>query len=138
MSYNLFLDDKKIPKDIWTDTKEPEYAVYNWVTVKDYESFIETILEKGLPTRVSFDHDLDEEHSDIEKDKTIPYDSFKTKTGYDCALWLIEYCIDYSKNLPQTKVHSPRGKGKKNIETILESFSKYQKTLDKNTKSNKK
>lgn len=138
MSYNLFLDDKKNPKDIWTDTKEPEYAVYNWVTVKDYESFVETIIDKGLPTRVSFDHDLDEEHSDIEKDKAIPYDDFKRKTGYDCALWLIEYCIDYSKNLPQIKVHCSKGKGKKNIESIIDGFTKYQKTLDKNSKTNKK
>ena len=62
MSYNLFLDDEKKPRDIWSDTKVSEYAVYNWVTVKDYDSFIDIIKDKGLPTRISFDHNLSEEH----------------------------------------------------------------------------
>jgi len=131
MSYNLFLDDNKNPKDIWSETKSPEYAVYNWVTVKDYESFIDIIKEQGLPTRVSFDHNLNEEHYSFDGKKKISYDVFEYKTGYDCAVWLIEYCIDYSETLPLCKVHCDKGKGKSNIESLLENFISYQSKLKK-------
>lgn len=138
MSYNLFLDDEKKPKDIWSETKTPEYAVYNWVTVKDYDSFVDIIKDKGLPTRISFDHNLSEEHYGFEENKNIPYDSFESKTGYDCAVWLIEYCIDYSQTLPSCKVHCDKSKGKLNIEKLLEGFTKYQNTLKKKDKNTNK
>lgn len=138
MSYNLFLDDEKKPKDIWSETKTPEYAVYNWVTVKDYDSFVDIIKDKGLPTRISFDHDLSEEHYGFERNTNIPYDSFENRTGYDCAIWLIEYCIDYSQTLPACKVHCGKGRGKLNIEEILESFTKYQNALKKKDKNTNK
>lgn len=138
MSYNLFLDDKKNAKDVWSTTKTPEYAVYNWVTIKDYDSFVDIIKEQGLPTRISFDHNLSDEHYGYEDSKDIPYDSFEIKTGYDCALWLIEYCIDYSYSLPVCKIHCNMDKGAKNIQKLLDNFNSYQKNLKKKSKSSNK
>ena len=138
MSYNLFLDDEKKPRDIWSDTKISEYAVYNWVTVKDYDSFIDIIKDKGLPTRISFDHNLSEEHYKLEEGKNIPYESFESKTGYDCAVWLIEYCIDHSQTLPSYKVHCNKGVGSLNIENILKNFTIYQDASKKNDKKRNK
>lgn len=128
MSYNLFIDDIKTPKDIWKITKNPDYAVYNWVTVKNFNDFIDVIAKNGLPTRISFDHNLSEEHEGFDiKGKIIPYDDFKEPTGYDCAVWLIEYCLDNEKMLPVWKVHAKKGNGKKNIDEILNSFEDFQK-----------
>jgi hypothetical protein len=138
MSYNLFLDDNRTPKDIWNQTKSPEYAVYNWVTVKDYDSFIETIQENGLPVRISIDHNLSDEHIIDTDKKKIPYDSYKVKTGYDCIIWLVEYCIDYNLPLPKYKIHAEEGLGKKNIENMLEKFDKYQKSKQSTKSTNKK
>jgi hypothetical protein len=136
MSYNLFLDNEKTPKDIWNTSKSPEYAVYNWIIVSDYESFVQTINDKGLPIRISLTHNLSEEHSSFNDKKKIPYETFKTKTGYDCILWLIEYCIDNNEHLPKCKVHVPnKSSGRKNIEEIIDNFEKYQKTISINKKT---
>ncbi len=142
MEYNLFLDDSLSPKDIWGTTKNPDYAVYNWVTVKDHESFITHIEENGIPFRVSFDHNLCDEHETHVGRRKIPYDAYTERTGYDCALWLIEYCIDNQILLPKWKVHAAAGSGRNNIESVLNKFEQYQRdnphrvnlTLTKNTK----
>lgn len=135
MSYNLFLDNEKTPKEIWDTTKSPEYAVYNWLVATDYNSFIQTIIDKGLPVRISLCHDFCNEHSTYKSKKNIPYETFKIKTGYDCILWLIEYCIDYNQTLPKCKVHSEKSTGKKNIEDLVEKFDKYQKSIQINKKT---
>jgi hypothetical protein len=49
---------------------------------------------------------------------------FEEKTGYDCAKWLVDYCIDNQANLPDYLVHSANPIGKKNIESYLENFKK--------------
>jgi hypothetical protein len=135
MSYNLFLDNNKTPKDIWNLSKSPEYAVYNWIVVTDYDSFVQIITDKGLPIRISLSHDLSEEHRNISDVKEIPYDKFNNKTGYDCIVWLIEYCIDYNEILPKCKVHSfEKNKGRKNIEDMVYKFEKYQKKISSNKK----
>lgn len=59
MVYKLYLDDQRDPPSS------------EWVTVRSYKEFCNTILEKGLPTHISFDIDL----RDI-------------KTGFDCAKFL--------------------------------------------------
>lgn len=135
MSYNLFLDNEKTPKEIWDITKSPEYAVYNWLVVTDFNSFIQTISDKGLPVRISLCHDFCDEHSTYKSKKNIPYETFKIKTGFDCILWLIEYCIDYNQNIPKCKVHSEKSTGKKNIEDLIENFDKYQKSIQSNKKT---
>ena len=48
--YRLYLDDIRTPK------------TNGWEIVRCYEDFVTTILTKGLPTEISFDHDLGEEH----------------------------------------------------------------------------
>ena len=135
MSYNLFLDNEKTPKEIWNISKSPEYAVYNWIIITDYDYFIQTINEKGLPIRIYLCHDLSEEHTNYKSNKYIPYESFTKKTGYDCILWLIEYCIDYELAFPKWKVHSEKSTGKKNIEDLLDNFDKYQKNIITNKKT---
>jgi hypothetical protein len=135
MSYNLFLDDIKNPKDVWKSTKCPDYAVYNWVVVRDFDAFIDVVSKNGLPTRVSFDHNLSIEHDDFDaKGKNFPYEEFKTATGYDCAIWLIEYCLDNDLKFPIWLVHAKKGNGKKNIEDVIEGFENFQKKKDLNKK----
>ena len=54
----LFLDDLRNPKDvIWVNLPEVE-----WTVVRNYDDFVNTIIDKGVPTRISFDHDLADEH----------------------------------------------------------------------------
>lgn len=133
MIYHLFLDDTRNPKDVtWIDL-----PLHNWVIVRNYEQFVETILKNGVPTTVSFDHDLANEHYQeytIAHDphigeSRIRYEKFKEKTGYDCAKWLANYCIDHSYQLPLYYVHTLNPIGFQNIVSTMENARLYFKTF---------
>lgn len=134
MAYNLFLDDNFTPYEISnlpkTNLKDKNrYRTYEWTIVKTYDEFISTINEKGLPSIVSFDHDLDPEHYELifneenwlkeDKDIIIDYDLFENKTGYHAAEWLMEYCSSRKIVIPICLVHSQNDIGRKNIENLL-------------------
>ncbi len=112
MSYNLFLDDSR-------DANRFLHDLRTWVTVRSYREFVETITEFGLPDFVSFDHDL----ADEDCGKT---NNFKERTGYDCAIWLMQYCMRTSQPLPEWQVHSMNPVGKANITTVLKMAEKAE------------
>lgn len=58
MSYNLFLDDMRFPEDAFYYTYNPIYNTYEWEIVRTYDEFVKIIEEKGIPKKLSFDHDL--------------------------------------------------------------------------------
>lgn len=135
MSYNLFLDDQRNANTFLKD-------IHTWVTVKNYNDFIKTIKQRGLPKFISFDHDLDLEHYPIfegninfGKPYEIPYAKYREKTGYDCAKWLIEYCLDNKVSLPDFQIHSMNPVGKDNINKLLIGFRNYQQK-EKNENEN--
>jgi len=105
MSYNLFLDDLRDPNLFLNDTK-------TWVVVRNHSQFVEIITKRGLPDFISFDHDL----CDDDQEKL---NNFKEKTGYDCAKWLVEYCMRINHQLPEWKVHSMNPVGRDNINAVL-------------------
>ena len=44
------------------------------------------------------------------------------KTGYSCAKWLIDFCIDKDLPLPEYFCHSLNPGGKENILSILKNY----------------
>lgn len=78
-----------------------------FIGVRTYTEFINYINQNGLPDFISFDHDLGLEES-----------------GFDCAKWLVNYCLDKKIGLPEFTVHSQNPVGKKNIESLLNNFIK--------------
>lgn len=116
--YNLFLDDVRIPKDIYN------FINFKWTIVRSYKEFVEIITRNGLPSLISFDHDLADDHYKQLKD--IDYSKYKEKTGLHCAKWLIDYCLDNSLKLPTCLVHSANPAGRQNINSILDNFKKFQ------------
>lgn len=130
----LWLDDERDPMESEFLNKFcPEYSnnKENIVWVKNYEEFELWIYNNGLPYKISFDHDLADEHY-APKNKWNDYESwvkgvdFKEKTGMDCANFLINYCLDYNKELPMWSVHSANPAGAKNIRSKLTNFLKHQ------------
>ena len=123
-SYYLFLDDYRIPSDAYYYTGNYLYMDKPWIIAHKYDDFIEIITEKyledQLPVLISFDHDLAHEH--YKNTETIDYSEFKEKTGYDCAKWLVDFCIDKNVSLPDYLVHSMNPVGKANIISLLKSF----------------
>lgn len=115
----LFLDDIRYPHEVYQYTKKDIFLIKDWDIVRNYEQFMNRIKERGLPEIVSFDHDLADEYY-------LGPDSlhYTEKTGYDCAKWLIEYCMDNGLDLPKFYCHSMNPVGKENILSLLKNFKK--------------
>lgn len=104
----LWLDDYRDP-----ETHAPNYNDYSNITwVKNYIDFCEHLDKNGLPSVVSFDHDLGLSFIEI-------------FSGYDCAKYLVEYCIDRRLQLPEFYVHSQNPAGRENILSILNNYKKH-------------
>jgi hypothetical protein len=128
--YNLFLDDdpRRIPNKLgWVNLPS-----VSWTIVRNYDEFVKTITERGLPEICSFDHDLgDTAYQEFFRanatDKRICYENIREKTGYDCAVWLVNYCIDKGAPLPVYYIHSLNPMGSINIRFILDSAKERMK-----------
>ena len=49
------------------------------------------------------------------------------KTGFHCAKWLVDYCLDNDLRLPPFQVHSANPVGRQNIQSYLDNAKKYLK-----------
>lgn len=115
----LWLDDERNPHlNNWL-VFSPIEQPFEVVWVKKYHEFVSWIEENGLPDAICFDHDL----SDI----NIKKSTYIEKTGYDCAKWLVDYCINNNKELPLYNIQSANPVGKENIDSLLKNYIKYVK-----------
>jgi hypothetical protein len=122
----VFLDDIRNPIDCisYMHTrigKDNPIYLEKWEIVRNYEEFISCIHDNMKDiTHVSFDHDLADEHyhpSMFDEDMRIDPEnlegsynhianSFKEKTGYDCAKYLKWIYKECNEKLPIMYVHS--------------------------------
>jgi len=59
----LFLDDVRVPYDVFKMTINPIYENNeDWVIVKHYYEFVSYITENGISDFLSFDNDLSLDH----------------------------------------------------------------------------
>ena len=125
MSYYLFLDDIRQISDVRKYCVLPNINDKEWIIARNYKEFVDLITLRGVPQFVSFDHDLGLSHygHGLNNDE-IPYDSYKEKTGYDAAKWLINYCMERRIKHPPYVVHSMNPIGKSNIESYINSYNK--------------
>lgn len=134
----LFLDDYRIPMDCVSymhrhiGARNPDY-LESWIVVRDYESFCRNIMKSGVPDLISFDHDLADGHyhqnmqEGVLNYNTEDFDNDKYKTGFHCAKWLVEYCIENNCKIPDYYVHSMNPIGAENIKNYLEHFKRHQR-----------
>jgi len=115
--YNIFLDDIRVPTDVtWVNIPvDQHYSV-----VRSYKEFVDLITLRGVPKYVCYDHDLAMAMYIIDE---IPY-SYDEKTGYDCAKWLVNYCMERGIKHPPYIVHSMNPIGKLNIESYINSYNR--------------
>lgn len=95
MNYKLYLDDERNPQ-----TPGP------WMIVRSYNEFVKIILEKGMPSEISFDNDLGPGQLE----------------GYDCAKWLVAQRYDLRKLI--VNVHSANPKAPDNIYKLIDNWNK--------------
>ena len=134
----LWLDDIKNPfvkgMDWWftiqylkyeyleIEDEEDEQCEVIWVkTQSEFENYIK---ENGLPDGICFDHDLGK-LTEVEMRK-LGYSKEEARkrknmelTGYDCAKWLAEYCMNNNVQLPQWYVHSSNSDASEKINELL-------------------
>lgn len=111
----LWLDDIRDPNtNDWLDRFSPVKPIYNYyiVWVKSYKEFKAWIDSNGLPAAICFDHDLGD-FGDNEK------------TGYDCAKYLVQFCMDNNLDIPKFDVQSSNGPGADNIRAYLLNYHKF-------------
>lgn len=123
----LFLDDVRMPADVGNYMLpvelRPMYRKEDWQIVRNFDEFRQWILDNGLPDVVSFDHDLAALHYDPSTWK----EGFKylDETGYDCARWMVDFCIHEKLPLPEFFIHSMNPIGAANIRNFLENAKKH-------------
>jgi hypothetical protein len=133
----LWLDDVRDPfEGTWIKEYAPSYTDgrghIHWV--KNAQEFKDWINTNGLPEMICFDHDLADEHytpeeywDDYEKSKAYQEaQDYTEETGYDCASWLVDYCIDNELELPGWVAHSFNPVGRDNINRLLTNYLKHQ------------
>ena len=130
----LFLDDIRHPHDVYRYTQQTMFLQKKWEIVRSYIEFVQWITINGLPDFISFDHDLadvlynsshlstDDENLKEEED----VQRHTEKTGYECARWLVDYCLDNNLNCPKFYCHSMNPVGKDKINGLLNQFSTYR------------
>ena len=88
MTWTLFLDDIRFPADV-----RYNYGPYkNVVICRSMDDAVWCVEKYGLPTMISFDHDL----ADVHYDPELFQESFeyKEETGADCANFIVKFCLD--------------------------------------------
>jgi len=101
MSYWLFIDDERYPP---RDSR-------NWYIARDWEDVMMYLRTHGMPSGISFDHDLGKDQH----------------TGYDIAKFLVDLDMsnDSNFNLPAEfsfYVHSQNPIGAENIQRYLDNY----------------
>lgn len=129
--YNIFLDDLRFPKDAFLQKELAYLTDYSkipendWVIVRNYEDFVKTIEERGIPSACSFDCDLALEHMKyyvnfLKNPGYYEWENFQNKCGIHCAKYL-------KSKLPPSSdikvyVHSANLEGSAIIREILKYF----------------
>jgi hypothetical protein len=131
MKILLWLDDKRDPfKDNWLKNFSPLQDPHQTVWLLSYDEFTNYINSNGLPDAICFDHDLGlpnhikRVQNGMSKRKSRSLKQ-QEKTGYDCAKWLVEYCMDNELKLPLYNIQSSNPVGKDNIDSLLKNFIKH-------------
>ena len=98
----MFLDDIRVPIENYD------------IVVRSYDEAVALVKQNGIPTFISFDHDLEcDEIGNI------------LKSGYDFAKWLVDMDIENIHKFPNNftfDIHSANSIGKNNIKSILNNY----------------
>lgn len=120
---DVFLDDTRQPVDAYVETGREIYMKNPWNLVKNFDEFCNHVVKvfneyNSLPAIFSFDHNLAPEHYQSSFGN-IPYESYKEKTGWHCALWLKNFCDNNELDYPKILSHSASPQGRENILAVF-------------------
>lgn len=97
----LFIDDLRYPPND------------DWIIARTYDEAIK-ILETGLVSEISFDHDLGNENVVSEK------------SGYDIVCWIEQKLFTGEWTfIPKMSVHSMNPVGRRNIQMVIDTINRF-------------
>jgi hypothetical protein len=112
----IYLDDLRTPID------------QEWIVVRNYDEFVDTINEIGLENieLISLDHDLGDSamkewHTNVYHNYTLDYDNITEKTGMNCTKWLVDQWLE-GKPVVTVKVHSANAVGSANMMGYVNNY----------------
>lgn len=116
MSYNLFIDDERVPADVtWVSGLHQHLLLTEqWTIARNYSEVMQLVAAKGMPARISFDHDLGNGE----------------RTGYVIAQKLCDMDMDGEHEFPadfEFYAHSMNPVGKMNIMRYLTRYMEFKR-----------
>ncbi len=123
---SIYLDDTRTPLE---HPLEKE-----WVTVRDYDEFVDLVTKTGLNNveLISLDHDLGPSainhfftHTKFNYD--INYDSISERTGMCVVWWLVSHARENNLDLPLCYVHSANPIGAGNMMGYINMYLKERR-----------
>ena len=108
----IWIDDIRDPKNYIKFNSNEQYDI---IWCKSYNEFVVALNDINEPYLVCFDHDL----GDINNPNG-------EKTGYDCAKYLVDFCLDNDIKLPNFHSQSDNVPGRENILNLLENYKKFE------------
>ena len=112
----IYLDDLRTPID------------QEWIVVRNYDEFVDTINKIGLENigLISLDHDLGDSamkewHTNVYHNYTLDYDNITEKTGMDCTKWLVDQWLE-GKPVVTVKIHSANAVGSANMLGYINNY----------------
>ena len=96
----LWLDDCRNPFDTQVDwlAFSPIGRNVDVVWVQYVDEFFDYIDKNGLPD---------------------------ARTGYDCAKYVVDYCMKHDLDIPAYNIQSSNPVGKENIQRLMDNYHKY-------------
>lgn len=114
---SIYLDDVRTP------------TTGDWTVVRDYDSFVSTIMYHGLENIevISLDHDLGDQamveyYTNVKNNYQLDYNNIQEKTGYDCCKYLVNKSMETKIPLPQIYVHSANPIGSANMMGYINNY----------------
>lgn len=115
----LFLDDYRKVADVKYPYEIAAKYFYSYqydvAICTSYEQAVNAVKVMGVPSFISFDHDLADEHYGADTGE---------RTGYSFAKWFVNYLIDNNITLTEFDfyVHSMNPVGAENIKQYMKSY----------------
>lgn len=123
MSYRILVDSRLSPDDVYEKTKDEEYNIGQWITVKNISEFAKVIQNnlydnEVMPELISWEFNLG---FDILDKKINP----KAETAPDLIKWLITFCEQRGQRFPDHLVHSEDQNQARDLRTLLRNSKEY-------------
>jgi hypothetical protein len=123
---SIYLDDTRTPLE--------HPLGKEWVTVRDYDEFVDLVTKTGLSNveLISLDHDLGKSAIDhffgyTRENYEILYDWISERTGMCVAKWLVNHARENGLDLPQCYVHSANPIGSGNLMGYINMYLKERR-----------